>query len=385
MAPRLPPLPLRLQLFDAAIGVGLGALMLVAGASGVSPAGPSGTFGVGGVALAVAVAAVLSMRHRAPVLVLIATNVITAAWYLGDYPGRLVTVAALIGCYTVAAARGWRWGAVGWAITAATSVFVIHGALNTSGVGDATANALTIEVAAVALGAAVHYHRAFAAGAAERTERVAHARAETERRHAAEQRLQLARELHDVFGHTMATISVQAGVAVHVTERNPGQASRALRTIKTVSDEGLAEVQVLLSLLRTDRTAAGGGLARLDPLLEVTRSTGTTVDLDIDGEPRRLPAAVDLAAFRIVQESLTNARRHAHDAAIRVRVVYHEAMIELLIRNAPASETGASTSTGGHGIDGMRARSLALGGSLDAGPTEDGGFEVRCCLPVPTP
>ncbi|RLK61886.1 signal transduction histidine kinase [Actinokineospora cianjurensis] len=367
---------------DGAVGLLIAVLMLIAGRTGIGPEGPAGELDAGAVALAVVVGAALGCRRSAPLAVLLSTNAVTAAWFLLAYPGRLVTVTALIGCYTVAAERGWRWGSAGGLLTAAVSAVVVHTTLDVPWFDDRAVNALCLEVVAVALGAAVHYHRAYAAGSRERAERIAEARAEQARLRAAEQRLEIARELHDVVGHTMATISVQAGVAVHVMRRQPEQAAHALSTIKTISDEGLAEVQVLLGVLRVDGDATTrGGLARLDTLLDVTRATGTPVELTVRGDRLPLPPRVDLAAFRIVQESLTNARRHARPTSVSVRLTYGPTAVDLVVRNDGAATDTPRAPAGGHGIDGMRARAAALGGTV-AVSSEGDHFEVRCTLPA---
>ncbi|MBG0827098.1 sensor histidine kinase [Planomonospora sp. ID67723] len=374
---------LRVPAADAAIGLGLAVLVLAAGVTGLGPLGPAGSLDVGAIVLAGAAAGVLSARRSAPFPVLLAANAITAAWYFLDYPGRLITLAVLIGCYTLAAEHGRWWGLAGWGITAAVSTVVVHTAFDVRWFDDRAVNALSLEIVAVALGASVHYHRAAAVSARERAEQAAEIRAGQARARAAEQRLEIARELHDVLGHTMATISVQAGVAVHLMNRHPGQAANALTTIKTISDEGLAEVQILLGALRADGgTPSHGGLAHMDRLLDVTRATGTPVELTVRGERRPLPTPVDLAAFRIVQESLTNVRRHARATSVQVKLDYGEDMLEIVVRNDGVTDAGPPTPVGGNGIGGMRARAAALGGTLSADARPDGTFEVRCSLPV---
>lgn len=384
--PSTPPsaegaLGLRSALGDAAIGVAVAALMLIGGSTGVTPSGPGGQLGEGAVVIAVAVAAALAVRRRAPFTVLASLNALTAAWYALNYPGRIITAAALIGCYTLAAQRGWRWGAAGWLLTAATSVVVIHLTLDASWLGDPTINALALELAATALGAAVCYHRAFAAGAAEHADQVARARVEQTRLRDAEERLEIARDLHDAIGHSLVAISVHAGAAAHVADRDPGQAGAALATIKSISDEGLAEVQIPLGSLREPRPDdAHRGLGRLDSLLDVTRATGVTVTLSVRGEARPLPGRVDLTAFRIVQESLTNARRHATPTTIDVGLTYREQVLEILVRNdgvhalpsddSPSHIDSTSGPAGGHGLKNTAPIQLLQGIRVVAGGEE---------------
>ncbi|NUT91979.1 MAG: two-component sensor histidine kinase [Saccharothrix sp.] len=366
----------RVPLADVALGGGLAVLVLGSSVLEVGPPGPAGSTGWAAVGLAVVLAAALAVRRRLPASTLVAVNAVTALWFALDYHGRLVTASALIGCYTLAAHRGWKAGVVGGVATAVVTVLTVRFTLGGQWFSDQVLNAIPLEAAATALGAAVFSHRAFAAGARERAERIAQARSEQAKAQAAEERLVIARELHDVFGHTMAAISVQAGVAVHVMERRPEQVVESLNAIKRISDDGLAEVRVLLGVMRSDepRTlTASGGLKHLDKLLDVP---GVSVELKTTGT-RPLPLAVDLAAFRIIQESLTNVRRHANATRVHLELTYRATDLEVVIRD---NGTGAGTGNG-HGIEGMKARAQALGGTLTAGPA-DGGFEVRCTLPA---
>ncbi|MDV5149493.1 sensor histidine kinase [Streptomyces sp. SBC-4] len=364
---------------DAAVGTGLVLVILTGGLLEVGPPGPSGPVGWGAAALAVVAGAATALRRRFPVACLVVVNVVTFAWFHLDYHGRLITIAPLIGCYALAAGRGWKAGVAGGTLTTVCTVLTVRFALGGGWFADQVFNAVPVVAAVTALGAAVHSHRAFAKGAREWAEQLAEARSEQARRQAAEERLEIARELHDVFGHTMAAISVQAGVAVHVMRRRPEQAAEALNTIKRISDEGLAEVQVVLGAMRSeDLRTATGGLAKLDKLLD---TPGVGVELTAAGEDRTVPVAVDLAAYRIIQESLTNVRRHAHGATrVRVELTYGE-RLRIVVRDdgRPAE---VSTTVGGNGIEGMRARAEKLGGTLTAARTADEGFEVRCELPI---
>ncbi|MFC0114688.1 sensor histidine kinase [Kibdelosporangium aridum] len=362
---------------DIALGAGVIALVLATSLLEVGPPGPSGPLDAGAVVLAVVAGAAVAFRRAFPASCLVVVNLVTMAWFHFDYHGRLITVAPLIGCYTLAAYRGWKAGVAGGLFTAAVTVLAVRLTLNGEWLGDQVFNAVPLEAAATALGAAVFSHRAFAAGARERAERIAEARSDQTRRQAAEERLEIARELHDVFGHTMAAISVQAGVAVHVMQRKPDQAAEALNTIKQISDEGLAEVRVLLGAMRSpDMRTATGGLANVDKLLD---TAGVDVEVVTRGEDRTVPVAVDLAAYRIVQESLTNVRRHANATKVWLELVYGTAL-EITVRDD--GKPGAPAPGGGHGIEGMRARARKLGGTLTAGPLPTGGFEVRCVLPI---
>jgi signal transduction histidine kinase len=221
----------------------------------------------------------------------------------------------------------------------------------------------------------------------------ARAREEQERRQAADERLRIARELHDVLGHHLSLINVQAGVGLHLMDNRPEQAREALAAIKTASSEALREVRAVLGVLRPEEEAAPRQPALgLDRLTDLTADAGLPVTTRTVGERRDLPAEVDRAAYRIVQEALTNVRRHAAaGAAATVSVEYTPDELRLEVRNdgpgegqhpdadpAPAGDPEGD----GSGIAGMRARAASLGGSLDAGPLPDGGYRVAAVLPT---
>ncbi|MFD8827216.1 sensor histidine kinase [Streptomyces sp. NPDC059605] len=364
---------------DVAVGAGLVLVVLAGGLLELGPPGPSGPMGPGAVVLAVVAGVATALRRRFSVGCLAVADAATFAWFHLGYQGRLITTAPLIGCYALAAGRGWRAGVAGGVLTSLCTLLTVRFVLSGDWFTDQVFNAVPLVAAATALGAAVHSHRAFARGARDWAERLAEARSDQARRQAAEERLEIARELHDVFGHTMAAISVQAGVAVHVMRRRPEQAAEALNTIKRISDEGLAEVHVVLGAMRSENLCTTtGGLSRLDRLLDIP---GVRVELTRTGENRTVPVTVDLAAYRIVQESLTNVRRHAHGATrVRIELVHGE-RLRIVVRD-DGRPGGASTTVGGNGIEGMRARAEKLGGTLTAARTADEGFEVRCELPI---
>jgi signal transduction histidine kinase len=201
------------------------------------------------------------------------------------------------------------------------------------------------------------------------------------------ERLRIARELHDVVAHTMATINVQAGVAAHVIDQQPDQAREALGAIKAASGEAMRELRGILNVLRQaderDPTAPAPRLAQLDGLIEGTTRAGLPTTLVLDGEATPLPPTVDLAAYRIVQESLTNALRYAGPTTATVTLSYggEELVLEIADRGRGPRE-GDPAQGGGHGIPGMRERAEAAGGTLEAGPRDGGGFRVRARLPL---
>jgi signal transduction histidine kinase len=223
-----------------------------------------------------------------------------------------------------------------------------------------------------------------------RRERLATARTARhldERRQASEERLQMARDLHDVIGHNISLISVQAAVGLDLMASDPDQARAALTAIRSVSREALDELRSMLATLRQageqPPTAPTPGLARLAELIELTRAAGIPVRTGVTGAARPLPAAVDLAAYRIVQESLTNVARHAGRATATVRLDYRAGGVSVQIlddgRPGPGSRPAAGA---GSGIAGMTERAAALGGELVAGPRPGGGFAVTAWLPI---
>jgi signal transduction histidine kinase len=214
--------------------------------------------------------------------------------------------------------------------------------------------------------------------AAERT------RAEEARRRAGEERMRIARELHDVLAHNISLINVQAGVALHLMDEQPGQSRTALVAIKQASNDALGELRSVLDVLRqgdeAPPRAPASGLAQLDSLVAGAGATGLEVRTRVEGLARPLPAGTDLAAFRIVQESLTNVTRHAGPASATVLVRYGPDDLTVRVDDdgrGPAAATG-----NGNGIRGMRERVAALGGELTTGPRPGGGFRVQARLPI---
>jgi signal transduction histidine kinase len=209
--------------------------------------------------------------------------------------------------------------------------------------------------------------------------------AEETRRRAGEERMRIARELHDVLAHNISLINVQAGVALHLMDEQPGQSRGALVAIKQASNDALGELRSVLDVLRQGdeappRTPASG-LAHLDRLVAGAEATGLEVRTRVEGTPRPLPAGTDLAAYRIVQESLTNVTRHAGPASATVLIAYGEQELTVQVDD-DGRGVAADGSGSGNGIRGMRERVAALGGELTTGPRPGGGFRVRARLPL---
>jgi signal transduction histidine kinase len=204
------------------------------------------------------------------------------------------------------------------------------------------------------------------------------------------ERVRIARELHDVVAHSVSLMGVQAGAAERVVEGDPDLARDALRSIQTTSREAIRELRRLLSVLRTadqpSELAPQPGLGSLEPLVARAREGGLPVELRVDGDAGRIPAGVELSAYRVVQEALTNVRKHAPGAETRVDVRCLRDRIELSVENDyPAVGNGKIEDAArrpGYGLVGMRERVALYGGALKAGPQETGGFAVQATLPI---
>ncbi len=202
------------------------------------------------------------------------------------------------------------------------------------------------------------------------------------------ERGRIARELHDIVGHAISLIAVQADAASKLVRRDPERAIEPLDAIQSTSRGALAEMRQLVGLLRESETEAPlgpqPGIEDLERLLEDARRSGLAVTFEVMGTPQPLPATLDLAAYRIVQEGLTNVRKHAKNAQARVRVLYEPHQIRIEVRNN-GTRTSDPAAAGGRGLLGIRERVTLLGGSVDAQPQPDGGFAVRARLPLNQP
>ena len=241
--------------------------------------------------------------------------------------------------------------------------------------------------AAVVLGSAVAAQRAYTAGLQEQAERRTQAQLADAHRAVAEERLRIARELHDVVAHSLSLIALQAGVGHYVAGARPEEAARTLASIETASRTAMGEMRRLLGVLRDDRAgpelAPAPGLADVGQLITGTADAGVQAQLEIRGTQRPVPPGVDLAAYRIIQEALTNVVKHARTTAARVVVTYADDAMCLEITDdghgAPAAAVAASP---GHGIAGMAERVSLFGGEFHAGPLPGRGFRVAARLPV---
>lgn len=371
------------------------ALVVVMAVIGSDPEPGLRSFDVlAGVLVAVA-GGVLALHRRAPLVVLAVTTAALATYNLLEYTGGPVYLTWIGAVFAVSVARG---PAKAWVPAAvSTAVILVTGFLwRDQPVGQKLADSAGVvaalfaswAVGALLLGGSVRGRRAERAAMEERARHLAETREEEARRRVAEERLRIARDLHDSVAHSLASFSVQAGVGAHVLDDRPEDARAALLAIKRASGEALAELRATLGMLRSSEAAPReptAGIDRLPSLVESSRAAGLPVDVVIEGEARPLPPPVDAAAFRIVQESLTNVIRHAGAARATVAVRHGDGGVEIEVtddgRGAVAGN-GRGNGNGGHGLAGMRERVAHLGGELFAGAGRSGGFRVRARLPL---
>lgn len=325
--------------------------------------------------------AALYYRRRWPIGVLAFVFAVTLLYWLLGYPHG-PSFAALIVAFVTVALRGHR--AIAWGTLAlGYACFLGLGAL--AGVDDLRLGD-TVGLAAwlLVLGAGAELVRS-------RTERAAEARRTRRQeslRRVGEERLRIARELHDVLAHNVSLINVQAGVALHLLQKgdaDKADVEPALAAIKGASAETLREMRAVLGTLRQADEAAPRapepGLDDLGPLVERMRDAGVEIELTLSGERRELPGSVDLAAYRIAQEALTNVARHAPGRPARLAVAFDADGLTIAVTN-PTAGGAPGEPPAGNGIVGMRERATALGGTLEAGRGRDGAFTVRARLPV---
>ena len=339
-------------------------------------------------ALLVAEGAVLVGRRVHPVLVWLAAGCLVSAYGLGPYPDPALHFGALIAVYSVAAHTSRRTAAVTGVITlaAVVSVLLVDGDAD---LADWAVNVLTLATAWL-LGDLLRTQRAYTAEVASRAAQRELQQAEEAHRAVLEERARISRELHDVTAHHVSVMAIQAEAGQALLPGSPDEAAEVFGRIADTARLALGDLRRLLEVLAAEDDAAADGtrapqpgLDRLGDLVEQVRHAGLAVDLHVEGQAAPLPAAVDVSAYRIVQEALTNVLRHAGSARAGVVVRYGSGavVVEVTDDGAPDS-SAASTDPPGRGLVGMRERASLLGGSLEAGPRQGGGFRVLATLPV---
>jgi signal transduction histidine kinase len=332
-----------------------------------------------GLIVGVASAAALLVRRRWPFGTLVAILAIAVA---SPVDAQFILPLA-VALYTIGSVRSWEAAIGGAGIVVGTGlVYVLVGGPGL-GYDDLVATALACAIAS-GVGLYVGSKRASMEALEERAERLHRERELLAERAVAEERVRIAQELHDVVAHNVSLIVVQAQ-ALGATVPDP-RVAEATHGIAVLGREAMAEMHRTLKLLRgrgseADR-APQPGLSDLDGLLQRSRTAGVQVELAVEGDPRPLPQSVDLSAFRIVQEALTNVVKHGGRAPTRVLVGYGPDALELTIRDSGGPTAGAPPpGGGGHGLIGMRERAALFGGTLTAGPCDGDGFEVHASLP----
>jgi signal transduction histidine kinase len=370
--------------FDGLLAVAAAAFGVVTLAT-VLALSPSQPRTVAAYALVLAHTLPIALRRRFPAQVLagaLATGLAFASLRLNLIP---LGPSILIYVYSVAALRPRRVSLAGLAATEAMLVLVFLARPRALGDRSTLVADCVVVAAAWWLGDGTRRRQQAVAAARERAAELERAREELARRAVVEERLRIARELHDVVAHSMSIIAVQSGVGAHVLDSQPEEARKALAAVEATSRQALAEMRRLLGVLRQEAEPSGSltpspGLAEVDALAADVARAGARVEVRIEGTRPELPLGLDLSAYRIVQEALTNVVRHAGPATARVHIRYAPDTVDIEV-----VDDGHGTGTGrtdGHGIAGMRERAALYGGSLDAGPLPGGGFRVAAHLPV---
>jgi signal transduction histidine kinase len=370
-------------LIDAAVPVLVGGIVAV----GVAVRADAGTRALV-LALGLAAAAALVLRRRAPVATLAVSGGLVLALFAVDHRvGEIAVIAPAAALYSVALTRG-RVHLAAAVVAAVAAVVVAHTLLANGHHGLTLQTAAHVALIAIPVLAAeaLRNRRSYVQLLLEQLELTERTREEEAQRRVEQERLRIARDLHDVVAHTLTTINVQAGVAAHLLDRDPSHARNALATIETASHDALEELRTILGVLRDSRNGDAPlepipGLAALAALIEQARATGLRVTFKVDGEqPASVPEVVQLAAFRIVQESLTNARRHASGAEARVEIAYRTDRLRLAIENEKGDAHHRNGGPPGVGITGMWERATALGGTLQ---TQTAGEQFRVVAELP--
>ncbi|NIJ13780.1 signal transduction histidine kinase [Saccharomonospora amisosensis] len=369
----------RSDLLDAALAVGVTALVLADALLGQARLAPLDY------ALLFTGSLVIAVRARFPRTVLLVSLVLGLAYLSRVEPGAIAGVPVLIAIYTAVSVGHRVWGI---AVVVPLMVFSVLDNLAAEG-GTFTAAAIQDAIlpvgwffAALVLGEVTRHRRAYLRQAEQRADEALRTREEVARRRAEEERVRIARELHDSLTHQISIIKLQAGVAIHLARKRGEDIPEALLAIQHASAEASKELRATLEVLRDDVITGGThGLAALPALVEQAAAAGVTAKVSIDGHTSELPSDVDTAAYRIVQEALTNVARHAGSGEASVKVGFGAK--ELILRiDDNGSADPREPPVPGVGLLGMRERVTALGGRLSAGARPGGGFTVEAALPL---
>ncbi len=327
----------------------------------------------------------LALRRRYPLWVLGWVTLSAAIYEALPQPSTIAAIAPLVALYTVGTLlpRRTLWAAAGLSFVLTLPLSVPH--MQASRVIGETARIMATLAFAASLGDATRARRAYIAEVEQRALDAEHTREEEARRRVEEERLRIGRELHDITAHSLSLIAVQAGAGERIVRTDPAAAGEAFGAIRLVSKSALDELRAMLGVLRGDDDSAplapAGRLSRLSELVGSVKAAGIEVALDTDGDLSGVPAFVDVSAYRIVQEALTNVVRHANAARVTVSLAASPSELTLEVIDDGRGIGGFGVPAEGHGISGMRERVAALGGTFEAGAGLDGGFRIAARLP----
>jgi len=335
--------------------------------------------------LLVAMSVVIVFRRRYPVAVWLASGALIAIYGVASFPDPVLPYGPLIAVYTVAAYTNWRTSAIAGIVTAA----VIAGSMIVDPHDDLVdwLIAFLSTTTAWLVGNNVRVYRAYTRELEAKAERLDRDRRAEAERAVAEERLRLARELHDVAAHHVSVIALHAEAGQALLPRDPERANQSLAVIGEVARTTLTELRQVVGVLRDDGAAPLApqpGLEQLPMLVDEVERAGLPVALQVSGTPGSISRTLDTSAYRIVQEALTNVLRHAGPATAQVRIRYEPDAVAVEVLDdgvGPANGEGPVLPDGGHGLEGMRERVAMLGGTLTAGARSDRGFAVAARLP----
>lgn len=376
---------------EVVLATALAACMVLGGEVSTSESSPPRTQSVPGILGLVCLAALLRVRGHPRTALVVTTPAAAVLTALGYLPSPLLLAPVMAALYWLAiltdsrTAARYCYGAA--AVLVATS-------LSGAPLGDdfmlRTLGTVLWLLLPMSLGITSRFRRAYLASAQARAAHAERTREEEARLRVAEERMRIARELHDAVAHHMALANAQAGTAAHLATTQPEQARRILTDLVGTTSSALLELRATVGVLReaggsqADPPEPAPGLDRLPELVAACRSAGLAVTLATQGQARTLTPGVDLTAYRIIQEALTNATKHASDHAARVRLDYGDTRLLITVANdgppLPPEVPG-----GGYGLTGMRERAHSVGGDLRAGPRTEGGFQVTAALPLQPP
>jgi signal transduction histidine kinase len=365
-------------------GVALG-IFLLGNATLAPDAGPVRAIDV---ALVLVTVAALAVCRRYPVVALSVTTAAMLAFHLRVHAG-VAAAFAVFGTVYVVAWRGHRWAAALASLVflggfLARDISVAPADWPGPQMVERTSLLLGWFVAANVAGLVAGQRRAYLEQVEQRAIEAERTREEMALRRAGEERLRIARDLHDSLTHSISVINVQAGVAVHLARKHGEEPAAALLAIQEASGAAMRELRTTLGVLRSPSDEDCVGLARVGELAERTRAAGVPVHVTVSGQPRDVPVEVDQAGYRVVQEALTNVARHAGPAAAQIHVEYAPAQLTVSVTD-DGQASPVRPVTPGVGLRGMRERVTGLGGTLHAAPHDGGGFAVQATFPLDGP